>query len=130
MTRHLLKIILNYYYHWIRLLFWYFSEVPALFIKSKNFISNCLFSEFTTSLWMLLIVVDSLTVVFHEPPSFLYAYCIDKTCIWTRIHNGPVGSWTRDSRISSIIVKSPVLYLAELRAHKVITIQCSVYYSL
>ncbi len=30
---------------------------------------------------MLLIVVDSLTVVLLEPPSFLYAYCIDKTCI-------------------------------------------------
>jgi hypothetical protein len=29
----------------------------------------------------LLIVVDSLTVVFLEPPSFLYAYYIDKTCI-------------------------------------------------
>jgi hypothetical protein len=29
-----------------------------------------------------LIVVDNLTVVFLEPPSlFLYAYCIDKTCI-------------------------------------------------
>ena len=30
---------------------------------------------------MLLIVVDRLTVVFLEPPYFLYAYCIDKTCI-------------------------------------------------
>ena len=74
-----------------RLLFWYLSEVPILFINSKNCTSNCLFSELRTSLSMLLIVIDSLTVVFLQPPC-LYAYCIDKTCIWTRIHNGPVGS--------------------------------------
>jgi len=60
---------------------------------SKNCKSNCLFSELTTSLSMLLIVVDNLTVVFLVPPCF-YVYSIYKTCIWTRIHNGPICSNT------------------------------------
>ncbi|MGH9982236.1 MAG: hypothetical protein ACRD6U_11875 [Nitrososphaeraceae archaeon] len=52
---------------------------------SKNCTSNGLFSELITSLSILLIVVESLTVIFLERPSFLYAYCIDKTCIGTQI---------------------------------------------
>lgn len=94
---HKMKLSVQEIYYMLlmlfRLLFWYFSKVSILFINSKNCTSNCLFSELRTSLSMLLIVIDSLTVVFLEPP-FLYAYCINKTCIWTRIHNWPVWSNT------------------------------------
>jgi len=65
------------------------SDVPILFIKSKNRSIIFLFSSLDTDLSRLLRVVDSLTVTFFRPP--FYDYSIPSTCIWTRVVNGPVG---------------------------------------